>query len=116
MRPAKGSATVFHTNSAVVFEYLSRFTAWRPYEHRVLASVDGQQVPIPINLDTVNRLYGLALTSFELEAFFAKLAERIAKRLEGQGVPRRLRAASRSTTPARASRRACAFPRTCPAR
>ena len=58
---------IFHTNSAVVFDYLSRFTAWRPYEHRVLASVDGQQVPIPINLDTVNRLYGLSLTSFELE-------------------------------------------------
>lgn len=68
---------IFHTNSAVVFDYLSRFTAWRPYEHRVLASVDGQQVPIPINLDTVNRLYGLALTSFELEAFFAKVAEKV---------------------------------------
>jgi UDP-galactopyranose mutase len=68
---------IFHTNSAPVFEYLSRFTAWRPYEHRVLASVDGQQVPIPINLDTVNQLYGLSLTSFELEAFFAKLAEKV---------------------------------------
>jgi UDP-galactopyranose mutase len=70
---------IFHTNSAVVFDYLSRFTAWRPYEHRVLASVDGQQVPIPINLDTVNRLYGLSLTSFELEAFFAKVAEKVEK-------------------------------------
>jgi UDP-galactopyranose mutase len=70
---------IFHTNSAVVFEYLSRFTAWRPYQHRVLASVDGQEVPIPINLDTVNRLYGLALTSFELEAFFARVAEKVEK-------------------------------------
>ncbi len=68
---------IFHTNCASVFEYLSRFTAWRPYEHRVLASVDGQLVPIPINLDTVNRLYGLALTSFELEAFFQKVAEKV---------------------------------------
>ena len=68
---------IFHTNSQHVFEYLSRFTAWRPYEHRVLASVDGQLVPIPINLDTVNRLYGLSLTSFELEAFFEKVAEKI---------------------------------------
>jgi UDP-galactopyranose mutase len=68
---------IFHTNSAPVFEYLSRFTAWRPYEHRVLASVDGQLVPIPINLDTVNRLYGLSLTSFEVEAFFARVAEKI---------------------------------------
>ena len=66
---------IFHTNSREVFDYLSRFTEWRPYEHRVLASVDGQLVPIPINLDTVNRLYGLDLTSFELEGFFASLAE-----------------------------------------
>ena len=45
-----------------MFDYLSRFTAWRPYEHRVLASVDGMLVPMPINLDTVNTLYGLNLT------------------------------------------------------
>ena len=66
---------IFHTNSREVFEYLSLFTEWRPYEHRVLASVDGQNLPIPINLDTVNRLYGLNLTSFEVAEFFAKLAE-----------------------------------------
>ncbi|MDI1475912.1 UDP-galactopyranose mutase [Polyangium sp. y55x31] len=67
---------IFHTNSREVFDYLSQFTAWRPYQHRVLASVDGQLVPIPINLDTVNRLYNLRLTSFELEAFFAERAEK----------------------------------------
>jgi UDP-galactopyranose mutase len=66
---------IFHTNSRDVFDYLSRFTEWRPYQHRVRAWVDGQLVPIPINLDTVNRLYGLNLTSFELEDFFAKVAE-----------------------------------------
>ena len=64
---------IFHTNSREVFEYLSQFTEWRAYEHRVLASVDGQLVPIPINLDTVNRLYGLNLTSFQLEEFFASV-------------------------------------------
>ncbi|MDC3954852.1 UDP-galactopyranose mutase [Polyangium jinanense] len=69
---------VFHTNSKEVFDYLSQFTAWRPYQHRVLASVDGQLVPIPINLDTINYLYNLRLTSLELEAFFAERAERIA--------------------------------------
>jgi UDP-galactopyranose mutase len=46
---------IFHTNSREVYAYLSQFTSWRPYEHRVLASVDGQLLPIPINLDTVNR-------------------------------------------------------------
>ncbi len=66
---------IFHTNSAEVFDYLSRFTKWRQYEHRVLASVDGQLVPIPINLDTVNRLYGLNLTSFQVGQFFASVAE-----------------------------------------
>jgi UDP-galactopyranose mutase len=66
---------IFHTNSADVFNYLSKFTEWRPYEHRVLASVDGQHVPIPINLDTINRLYGVSFNSFELEEFFQKVAE-----------------------------------------
>ena len=66
---------IFHTNSREVFEYLSRFTKWRAYEHRVLASVDGQLLPIPINLDTVNRLYGSNLTTFQLEEFFASVAE-----------------------------------------
>ncbi len=66
---------IFHTNSAEVFGYLSRFTAWRPYQHVVKASVDGQLVPIPINLDTINQLYGTRLTSLELEAFFASVAE-----------------------------------------
>jgi UDP-galactopyranose mutase len=66
---------IFHTNSREVFEYLSRFTEWRSYQHRVRASVDGQIVPIPINLDTINTLYGLNLTSFEVEEFFQKVAE-----------------------------------------
>lgn len=66
---------IFHTNSRDVFDYLSNFTEWRPYEHRVLASVDGLQIPIPINLDTINKLYGLSLTSFQVEEFFASVAE-----------------------------------------
>jgi UDP-galactopyranose mutase len=66
---------IFHTNSRDVFDYLSQFTEWRPYQHRVQAWVDGQLLPIPINLDTVNRMYGLTLTSFELDAFFSRVAE-----------------------------------------
>ena len=67
---------IFHTNSRDIFDYLSQFTAWRGYEHRVLASVDGQLLPIPINLDTINKLYGLNLTSFQVEEFFASVAEK----------------------------------------
>ena len=66
---------IFHTNSEKVFEYLSRFTAWRPYEHRVLTSVDGQLVPMPINADTLNKLYGLNLTCHEVDEYLAKVAE-----------------------------------------
>ena len=68
---------IFHTNSEAIFSYLSKFTQWRAYEHRVLASVDDKLLPIPINLDTVNKLYGLSLTSEELEAFFAERAESV---------------------------------------
>jgi UDP-galactopyranose mutase len=66
---------IFHTNSHEVFDYLSQFTSWRSYQHRVKASVDGQLRPIPINLDTVNQLYGLQLTSFELADFLRHVAE-----------------------------------------
>lgn len=66
---------IFHTNSPEVFNYLSRFTQWRPYEHRVLTTVDGKLLPIPINLDTVNKLYNLNLTSEELEKFFDSIKE-----------------------------------------
>src|SRR4051812_41316473 len=52
---------IFHTNSDMIFDYLSRFTRWRPYEHRVLARVDGRHLPIPINRTTINGLFGLSL-------------------------------------------------------
>ena len=68
---------IFHTNSAAIFDHLSQFTEWRPYEHRVLGVVDGKEVPIPINLDTVNKLYDLNLTSEELPAWFAARAEKV---------------------------------------
>jgi UDP-galactopyranose mutase len=66
---------IFHTNCKEVFEYLSEFTEWRPYEHRVRASVDGRLVGLPINLDTINELYGLSLDSLQLERFFENVAE-----------------------------------------
>ena len=66
---------IFHTNSDEVVKYLSRFTAWRPYEHRVLASVDGQLLPVPINLDTINQLYGLSLDAEGMQAFLASRTE-----------------------------------------
>lgn len=67
---------IFHTNSVEIFDYLSRFTEWRPYEHRVLASIGDQLLPIPINRTTLNRLYGLSLRdSDETAQFLASRAE-----------------------------------------
>ena len=67
---------IFHTNSQDVFDYLSRFTQWRAYEHRVLASVRDTLVPMPINRTTLNALYGLDLNSeAQAAAFLAARAE-----------------------------------------
>jgi UDP-galactopyranose mutase len=68
---------IFHTNAQSIVNYLSQFTSWRHYEHRVLTAVDGKLLPIPINLDTINRLYDLDLTSEELEQFFASRRETV---------------------------------------
>src|SRR3954451_14323667 len=65
VRVHKYGPHIFHTNSEKVVEYLSRFTEWRPYEHRVLASVDDKLVPMPINRTTINVLYELDLTTDE---------------------------------------------------
>lgn len=72
VRVHKYGPHIFHTNSDKVFDYLSRFTEWRPYEHRVLASVDGKLLPMPINLDTVNGLFGLDLDEAGMRAFIAE--------------------------------------------
>jgi UDP-galactopyranose mutase len=66
---------IFHTNAAHVVEYLSAFTEWRPYEHRVLARVGDRLLPIPINRTTVNRLYGLDLDAAGVQRFLAARAE-----------------------------------------
>jgi UDP-galactopyranose mutase len=69
---------IFHTNSDDVVNYLSQFTRWHPYEHRVLAQVDDTRYPIPINRTTVNRLFGLTLkTDEDVEAFYRTRAEPI---------------------------------------
>ena len=69
---------IFHTNSADVVTYLSRFTTWRPYEHRVLASVGDKLLPVPINRTTLNGLYGAGLSDDEAAAAFLRdAAERV---------------------------------------
>ncbi|WP_407945150.1 UDP-galactopyranose mutase [Oryzicola mucosus] len=63
---------IFHTNSEEIFAYLSRFTAWRPYEHRVLASVADKLLPMPINRTTLKGLYGIDLADEQAAAEYLK--------------------------------------------
>jgi UDP-galactopyranose mutase len=77
---------IFHTNSTAVADYLSRFTAWRPYEHRVLAKVGDGLYPIPINQDTINRLYNLNLNEAGVAQFLERVREPREKLLTSEDV------------------------------
>lgn len=66
---------IFHTNAERIFAYLSRFTEWRPYEHRVRGVLEGSSYPFPINRDTLNQLYGLELDEAGAAAFFERVRE-----------------------------------------
>lgn len=50
---------IFHTNAPRIVEYLSGFTEWRPYEHRVLGLVCGKWVPLPFNLTSMEQVFGM---------------------------------------------------------
>ncbi|MDP2302734.1 MAG: UDP-galactopyranose mutase [Ignavibacteria bacterium] len=68
---------IFHTNSKQVFDYLSLFTEWRFYEHKVLANYRGELFPIPINRITINKFFGLSLTAEEeIKNFLLSKAEK----------------------------------------
>lgn len=67
---------IFHTNAPHVVEYLSRFTEWRPYEHRVLSSVNGRLFPVPINRTAINSLYGLDLDEAGVAAYLESVREK----------------------------------------
>ena len=69
----------FHTDSKAVFDYLSQFTDWNLFELRVSAKVDGRKAPIPINLDTINELYGFNFSENDLVNFFKSVAEPVAQ-------------------------------------
>ena len=68
---------IFHTNDKEVYDYLSQFTAWRDFWHRVLTCVDGNMIPMPITLETINQLYNTNFTGEEMEAFLKEKAEDI---------------------------------------
>ena len=55
---SKYGAHIFHTSDQEVWDYVNQFTTWLPYQHKVVSNVEGKIVPIPINIDTVNKLLG----------------------------------------------------------
>ena len=61
---------LFHTNSKKVFEFLTRFTEWISYEHRVKAFIDGKTYPFPVNIDTINALYGTDYNESNIHGFY----------------------------------------------
>ena len=77
---------IFHTNSERIFNYLSQFTQWRPYEHRVRGVVNGQEYPFPINRDTLNQLYDLDLSEEQAAEYFEKVREPKEKVLTSEDV------------------------------
>lgn len=66
---------IFHTNSERIFNYLSKYTEWYQYEHRVRSVVNGKEYPFPINRDTLNQLYDLELDEQDAIDFFEKVRE-----------------------------------------
>ena len=75
---SKYGAHLFHTNLEDVWEYVNTFSEWQRYEHRVLSSVDGKLVPVPVNITTVNTLLGLQIASEdEMKAWLEQNTEKI---------------------------------------
>lgn len=67
---------IFHTNSERIFKYLSKYTEWYPYEHRVRGVVNGKEYPFPINRETLNQLYDLNLTEEQAAEFYERVREK----------------------------------------
>ena len=73
IRVSKYGAHLFHTKYKRVWEYAQRFADWIPYEHEVLAYIHEKHVPVPVNIDTVNTLFGLDIkTQAEMDDWLKK--------------------------------------------
>lgn len=70
---------IFRTDSEEVFSFLSRFTKWYDYQHKVLSYVGGSFYPMPINLDTVNKYLNTCYTSDTLLSYFEQVRVPVGK-------------------------------------
>lgn len=82
---SKYGAHLFHTNDEEVWDYVNRFSEWQHWEHKVLARVDGQLVPVPVNRNTVNLMFGENLkTDQEMADWLEQNRTPIANPLNGE--------------------------------
>ena len=66
---------IFHTNDASVFSYLSTFTTWHEYQHKVLSYVNGEYVPFPVNLCTLSQIFHEPFTKEKAQQYFQKVQQ-----------------------------------------
>jgi UDP-galactopyranose mutase len=66
---------IFHTDDAGVWDYVTRFAVFRPYVNRVKATVGGRVYTMPVNLHTINQVFGTAMRPEEARAFIAARAQ-----------------------------------------
>ncbi len=67
----------FHTNDKEVYDYVRQYCDWHEHQHRVLSYVNGNFVPLPISLETINQLYNMNLSQEEMESFLQSRREKI---------------------------------------
>ena len=72
IRVSKYGAHLFHTKYADVWHYIKHFAHWIPYEHKVVAYVDNKYVPVPVNINTVNALFDLNIsTQYDMDRWLS---------------------------------------------
>jgi UDP-galactopyranose mutase len=75
----KYGAHLFHTKYKQVFDYLSNFTSWHKYEHRVKTWINGKIYNLPINLNTINKFFDKNFTPLQCKKFLEKIRVKIAR-------------------------------------
>lgn len=70
---SKYGAHIFHTNFEDVWKYVNQFSEFNSYVHRVLTVVEKKLVPVPVNITTVNSIFGLSIQNeLEMDAWLAR--------------------------------------------
>lgn len=68
---------IFHTNNKIAWDWLSRFTEWNLYQHRVYSYIDGMEIPMPISVETINKLYNYSLNCDEIKEWLCRQSYKV---------------------------------------